>query len=204
MTPSLHRALAERLRDWIHETPLSRCDAGSDTCEDWLLANELATMVVEVVRKNQAPIEVDKKPPLGRIPYLPAHNHNEDQVCNRVTCPLGSWMHYQNTTENDESSSGDPWKEVDRLREELRTAKLLRAEFADFAEAFCSGWNRRRSIEDMAYSDNPDVFQRQIMEAYRNSGGQRALRFLREFNRREGESVVETALRRGASIRSGE
>jgi hypothetical protein len=27
-----------RLRDWIHETPLSLCDMGDDTCPDWDLA----------------------------------------------------------------------------------------------------------------------------------------------------------------------
>lgn len=30
--------LQMRLRDWIHETPLSLCDMGSDTCPDWDLA----------------------------------------------------------------------------------------------------------------------------------------------------------------------
>lgn len=36
---------AERLRDWIHETPLSRCTAGSDTCDDWDLAYALMRII---------------------------------------------------------------------------------------------------------------------------------------------------------------
>lgn len=35
-------SLQTRLRDWIHETPLSLCSRGADTCPDWLLADALA------------------------------------------------------------------------------------------------------------------------------------------------------------------
>lgn len=33
------------LRDWIHETPLSLCGVGSDTCPDWALAYALADAI---------------------------------------------------------------------------------------------------------------------------------------------------------------
>jgi hypothetical protein len=35
------------LRDWIHETPLSQCNTGSDTCPDWELALALANAIEE-------------------------------------------------------------------------------------------------------------------------------------------------------------
>jgi hypothetical protein len=35
-----------RLRDVIHEKPFSKCTMGSDTCDDWPLAYELADVVV--------------------------------------------------------------------------------------------------------------------------------------------------------------
>lgn len=34
-------SLETRLRDWLHETPLSLCGAGADTCPDWELAQAL-------------------------------------------------------------------------------------------------------------------------------------------------------------------
>lgn len=37
--------LATRLRDWLHETPLSLCDTGSDSCPDWDLALPLARAI---------------------------------------------------------------------------------------------------------------------------------------------------------------
>lgn len=40
-------ALDEFLRDWIHETPLSLCDMGADTCPDWDLAKALAEAIKE-------------------------------------------------------------------------------------------------------------------------------------------------------------
>jgi hypothetical protein len=39
--------LATPLRDWIHETPMSRCGVGSDACPDWELAYALAEAIVE-------------------------------------------------------------------------------------------------------------------------------------------------------------
>lgn len=39
--------LATFLRDWIHETPMSLCNAGADTCPDWDLASVLAEAIEE-------------------------------------------------------------------------------------------------------------------------------------------------------------
>jgi len=39
-------AAASRVRDWIHETPLSLCDTGSDTCPDWDLAYAIVWIVL--------------------------------------------------------------------------------------------------------------------------------------------------------------
>lgn len=39
------RIIAGVLRDWIHETPLSQCNMGSDTCDDWPLANGVAARI---------------------------------------------------------------------------------------------------------------------------------------------------------------
>lgn len=38
--------LAEAMRDWLHETPMSRCNMGSDTCATWPLAYEAADFVL--------------------------------------------------------------------------------------------------------------------------------------------------------------
>jgi hypothetical protein len=43
---------AKLLRDWLHETPLTLCDQGSDTCGDWDLANALA----EALREQGGPL----------------------------------------------------------------------------------------------------------------------------------------------------
>jgi hypothetical protein len=39
-------AIAGVLRDWIHTTPLSLCNASVDTCPDWDLAYEVADKIV--------------------------------------------------------------------------------------------------------------------------------------------------------------
>lgn len=38
--------IAEVLRDWLHETPMSQCDRGSDTCGTWPLAYEVADKIM--------------------------------------------------------------------------------------------------------------------------------------------------------------
>lgn len=43
------QAVATVLRDWIHETSLSRCSTGADTCPDWPLAYELADKVMAAI-----------------------------------------------------------------------------------------------------------------------------------------------------------
>lgn len=40
-----HR-LARVLRDWIHETPMTRCNMGADECPDWPLAYELTDRIL--------------------------------------------------------------------------------------------------------------------------------------------------------------
>lgn len=45
--------IAGVLRDWIHETPMSQCDAGSDTCPDWPLAYEVADRVCAALREQE-------------------------------------------------------------------------------------------------------------------------------------------------------
>jgi hypothetical protein len=39
---------AQRLREWVHESPMTQCDAGADTCPDWGLAFELARLALGV------------------------------------------------------------------------------------------------------------------------------------------------------------
>lgn len=39
--------VAEAIRDWIHEQPFSKCNAGSDTCPDWDLAYELTDLIMK-------------------------------------------------------------------------------------------------------------------------------------------------------------
>lgn len=48
--------VARAIRDWIHETPLSKCNMGSDLCDDWPLAREVASRVeaaLDAVRSPQ-------------------------------------------------------------------------------------------------------------------------------------------------------
>lgn len=45
LTPQERGRVQKALRDWLHETPLSRCDGGSDTCDTWPLAYEVADLV---------------------------------------------------------------------------------------------------------------------------------------------------------------
>jgi hypothetical protein len=44
--------------------------------------------------------------------------------------------------------------------------------FADFAEPFCAGWNAHRAHGDA----DPETFTKALMEAFENSGSQRAFR----------------------------
>jgi hypothetical protein len=39
------RVMADVIRDWIHTTPLSQCNAGSDECPDWPMAFALADLI---------------------------------------------------------------------------------------------------------------------------------------------------------------
>jgi hypothetical protein len=41
--------IAGALRDWLHESPLNQCDAGSDTCDTWPLAYELTDLVLRAL-----------------------------------------------------------------------------------------------------------------------------------------------------------
>lgn len=41
--------IAGVLRDWIHETPMSECGIGSDTCEDWTLAYAVADKIIDAL-----------------------------------------------------------------------------------------------------------------------------------------------------------
>lgn len=34
-------ALEDAIREWVHESPLNRCNAGSDTCESWPVVDEI-------------------------------------------------------------------------------------------------------------------------------------------------------------------
>jgi hypothetical protein len=51
------------LRDWIHETPLSLCNAGADTCPDWELAEALA----DAIREHGGPLEMVSRDRLTRV-----------------------------------------------------------------------------------------------------------------------------------------
>lgn len=49
--------LARRFRDWLHETPLSKCGMSADECPDWPLAYELADLALSALdteRKKDA------------------------------------------------------------------------------------------------------------------------------------------------------
>jgi hypothetical protein len=55
----------------------------------------------------------------------------------------------------------------------IAVVQTRRRDFADFAEPFCAGWNRcRTNGPDIS----PDAFQKVLMEAYENSGSERARR----------------------------
>lgn len=60
---TLYRQVQSRaitvLRDWIHETPLSKCNMGSDECPDWPLARDVTTKIMAaigglIVNRNDA------------------------------------------------------------------------------------------------------------------------------------------------------
>jgi hypothetical protein len=43
----VNNTVFEALRAWVHESPLSICTAGSDTCDDYELAETLADLVAQ-------------------------------------------------------------------------------------------------------------------------------------------------------------
>jgi hypothetical protein len=44
-------AVSSALRDWIHGTALSECNAGADTCPDWPLAAEVRDIAFEALAR---------------------------------------------------------------------------------------------------------------------------------------------------------
>lgn len=53
------------------------------------------------------------------------------------------------------------------------SAPSHRPDFADFVEPYCKGWISRR--ENPGGDNDPDLFQHLLMDAYKNSGSQRAV-----------------------------
>lgn len=51
---------AERIRDFIHETPMSLCNVGADTCPDWDLAYAITYIALDLPLKECEEREINR------------------------------------------------------------------------------------------------------------------------------------------------
>lgn len=45
--------LADSIRDWVHESPLNRCNLGTDTCESWPVVDEIMKHIIKRIDKGE-------------------------------------------------------------------------------------------------------------------------------------------------------
>jgi hypothetical protein len=63
----LRHAMASHFRDWVHESPMSQCNAGADVCPDWPLAYDLADLALAVLPESDQQAERGLREALERI-----------------------------------------------------------------------------------------------------------------------------------------